>query len=84
MAETETNKHKPVTPIDASKPFYIVIWQTETRNSMEVIQGDDALTKATERGAELARTTKRKILLVGPQRMAFAPPAEVQTDTFDF
>lgn len=87
MAEPEEakgTKHKPVEAVDTAKPIFLVFWQTETRNAMEIVNGDDAEKRANERAADLARSTKRRVLVIGPQRSAFQPPAEIQMDTFNF
>jgi len=84
MADTETTKHKPVVQVDHKKPFFIVFYQTETRNVSQVVQTENSQKDAEDIAASLARSAKRTVLVIGPQRAAFAPPLEVTKDTFDF
>jgi hypothetical protein len=73
---TSGTKHKPVDPIDYSKPFFLVISQSEARNIITIHQGSDAQAEAKAEASRRTVSTKRVAAVVGPQRSVFQPPKE--------
>ena len=86
MADTATKPHKPVKPIDFSKPFHLVVSQSAARNMIEVFDGADSHVMATVRARALAASTDRPAAVVGPQSAVYLPPppAQVQALPLDF
>lgn len=87
MADTTQEKarvHTPVDPLIADKPFYLVIYQTETRNVITVHHGADALATAKAEAAERAEATGRKVYVAGPQIAAYAPPEKPKVQEIPF
>lgn len=79
---TETTTPKPaenVTPVDKTKPYFVTLRQTPTRNIFEHIQGDTAA-QDLGRSAVLEHVTadaerlKTTIMVFGPQLGTIEPP----------
>ena len=79
MTKTDTpKKAKPVERIDFTKPFFLTIRQTETRNVITPIQGDKTadcgLAKVLKKVTEEAAHLKVSIAVLGPQVGVVEPP----------
>lgn len=84
MSDKETPATTPtITKLDLTKPFYLTLRQTETRNIIELFQektNEDSEAKAKERAGELAERTGVHVAVLGPQRAVFAPPAPPKSE----
>ncbi len=82
----ETTETKPapvkrvVDQIDFTKPFAVLVHQTDARNNIEIIEGHDCVEIAKEKAAELAISKGRHIAVFGPQIAVKAPPAKPTAD----
>ena len=68
---------KPVTKIDFTKPFAVVVDQTESRTNTQIITGDsvaDVVAKAEAEAARIALSTGRPAAVFGPQRAVKSAP----------
>lgn len=79
MADTDTPKAtKPVDRIDFTKPYFLTLRQTETRNIITPIQGDDnddcGLANVLKHVTEEAERLKVTIAVFGPQVGVVEPP----------
>lgn len=71
---------RAVAKIDFTKPFAVIVHQTETRNNFEIIEGDDCMTVAAEKAAVIAMNQMRPVAVFGPQVKVKVPPVKPMAD----
>lgn len=78
---------KAVARIDFTKPFAVVVDQTESRTNTQIITGDsvaDVLDKATAEAARIAISTGRPAAVFGPQASVKTAPVIAADLALDF
>lgn len=74
MADTEPKTPKTVEQFDVTSPIWVMLQQTPSKNFSTYFTGEGAEEKALAEAENLARTTKRPVVVFGPQVAAFGPP----------
>lgn len=80
---------RTVDPIDFTKPVAIILFQTDTRNNVQVITpadcegGETPVERAEKMAAGMALNNDRTVAVFGPQLKVKIPPKEPQADDLD-
>lgn len=80
MAQETTDdpkKRLPVKKIDFTKPFYITVRQSTTRNIFELFQGKNACELALASADKQAVSGKETVAVLGPQQAVSGAPEPV-------
>jgi len=82
-AEQKAAPKRTVDLIDFTKPISITMYQTETRNNIEVFTGEDHAADAERHAAGLALNSGKTVAVFGPQTKVKIPPKEPQADDLE-